>query len=308
MIIDMHTHANGHVHKVREEATDMWGFQDWISRHLVPRHPFLSPSEVQAYQRGLSPEKFIAEMDEAGIDKSLILASFQYLSDDYLYETYVKKYPDRTMAFSGAGTLIVDRWGRFNKNAIKDFEKAVKEYGFRGVKVLNAYMKHSPSDSIFYPLYEKAVELGAPYVTIHQAGTPVASALSHMQYARPAMLEPLADDFPDLNIIIAHMGYPWTEELLSLMEKNKNIYTDFSHLCVHLFMLTWYLVMAKDYKVLDRVMFGTDTTCRPPKYYVQFVKTGLNKNAERAGWPTFTNEEINNLLGENAARLLKMNR
>ena len=93
---------------------------------------------------------------------------------------------------------------------------------------------------------------------------------------------------------------------MALMDKRVNVWTDVAHLCVRRFMLAWYLVMAKEYQVINRVMFGTDSTCRPPINYVNWFKFRLNEICERAGWPTFTKEEIDGILGENAVRFLKL--
>ena len=55
-------------------------------------------------------------------------------------------------------------------------------------------------------------------------------------------------------------------------------------------------------------MFGTDGPgmCRPTKNYLEFIRTGLNNIAEKSGWPTFTQEEIDGILGHNAAKFLRL--
>lgn len=47
-----------------------------------------------------------------------------------------------------------------------------------------------------------------------------------MKYARPWLLDDLTIDFPDLRFNVEHMGYPWTEELLAIMTRSSNVYTD----------------------------------------------------------------------------------
>jgi len=306
MIVDIHTHANGHFYAIRKQAgMSEASVSDWINRILIPYHPYLKAETVDQYYSEFSPEKFITEMDEAGIDKAVIqCAEPSGLKDEYVYNTYIKRYPDRILAFSGVNPL--NKLKRFDRKSLDRVDKAVKDYGFKGVgELLPAYMGYSPNDKRIYPLYEKITELKVP-ILIHAAATPVVTAVSHMEFARPCFLEQVADDFPDLNIIAAHMGYPWVEELLALMEKNVNIYADIAHLCIREFLLTWYLVMAKEYRVINRIMFGTDTSCRPPKHYIEFIKVGVNHIAKRAGWPTLSREEIDGLLGENSRKLLKL--
>lgn len=302
LIIDMHSHANGHVYsrKTKESIPGM-SYSGWIDRFQKPHHPFLSPEQVDEYYSNLNPSRYIEEMDEAGIDKAVLLILPHQLSDKQVYEMYVKKNPNRLIGFSGPRPL--DDNGRFNEHALTQLEKAVKDYGFKGLKLIPTYMHYSPNDRRIYPLYQKAVELDIP-VVFHQAATPVVSA--KLSYARPLLLEDVADDFPDLRIIAAHMGYPWTEELLALMQKRHNIFTDIAHLCIQGLMLVWYLVMAKQYHLLDKVLFGTDTTCRPPKKYVEWLRITLNQQLKRMGWSTLSEEEIDGILGKNASNLLRL--
>lgn len=297
LIIDIHTHAEGHFDSKDLDA----GAKDWVERQLVPRHPYMAPETVRDYYFNFSPQRYLQEYDDAGVDKIVIL-SLSADRNKYYYENFVKRYPDRFLAF--AGVQPFDEFKRFRKKALEELEVAVKEFGFKGVKLAPPYEYYSGDAPQLYPLYEKCAELGVA-VTLHQAATPFITA-GALEYGSPACLERPADDFPAVNFIAAHMGYPWTEELLALMDKRTNVWTDVSHLCVRRFMLAWYLTMAKEYQVLDRVMFGTDSTCRPPKRYLDWFKVTLNQVCEKTGWPAFSKEEIDGILGENAARLLRL--
>ena len=35
-------------------------------------------------------------------------------------------------------------------------------------------------------------------------------------------------DFPDLRMIVAHLGHPWEEDLVALIRKAPNVYADIS--------------------------------------------------------------------------------
>ena len=41
---------------------------------------------------------------------------------------------------------------------------------------------------------------------------------------RPITLDRIAIDFPELTIIGIHLGYPWTEEMISVCTKHENVY------------------------------------------------------------------------------------
>lgn len=302
MIIDVHTHIG--------EYLKHWSplqAQETISRHPEMLQGREFTPELGKKLFSVDWEVFIKEMDEAGVDKAVVLAmdvshvSGTRIPDDYVYE-FVSKHPDRLIGFSGG--CPVDAQGRFDKKALKEFEKAITEYGFKGLKLLPPEQHFYPHDKAVYPFYEKAEELDCA-IMFHQGAAPHTYTL--LKYARPAFLQDVANDFPNLRICVAHMGYPWTEELLALMRAHTNVYADISGMCARPYIMTWDLVMAKEYGVLNRVMWGTDyPTCRPPKKFVQWVREGLNAVAEKAGWPTFSQEEINGLLGNNARNYLKI--
>lgn len=254
----------------------------------------------------VEPEKFVRDMDEAGSDK-VVIQAFDItnvdpgtkIPDDYIYDNYIKKYPDRFIGFSCA--LPKDPNGRFSSENLTRFERAITELGFKGMKALPSYSQYPPNDRSMYPFYQKAVELGVP-VLFHMGTT--SFTFAKLEYSNPIYLEDVALDFPELKICAAHMAYPWAAELLGLMRKCPNIYTDISVLCSHPMELAWHLVLAKEYNVINRVMWGTDYPACNPKNYLDWIRKELNRILDRCGWPILSDKEINMILGENAFKFL----
>ncbi len=282
--------------------------QETITRHpeMLKNGQEFTP-ELGKKKFSVDLDVFLKEMDEATIEKAVVLAmdvslvSGTRIPDEYVYD-FVKKHSNRLIGF--AGPLPIDARGKFNADSLKEFEKAITEYGFKGLKLLPPEQHYYPHDKAVYPFYEKADELGAA-VMLHQGGAP--HTYTFMKYAHPYLLQDIAYDFPNMNICVAHMGYPWTEELLALMRAHTNVWADISGMCARPIVLTWDLVMAKEYDVLNRVMWGTDyPTCRPATKFIEWVKTGLNEQAEKSGWLTFSNNDIEGLLGNNARKFLEI--
>ena len=49
------------------------------------------------------------------------------------------------------------------------------------------------------------------------------------EYGRPIpYLDDVAREFPDLKIVGGHIGYPWTNEMITLATKHPNVYIDTS--------------------------------------------------------------------------------
>jgi len=112
------------------------------------------------------------------------------------------------------------------ESATDDLEHAVNDLGLRGLKLSPPTQEFYPNDvELAYPIYEKAQSLGIPIV--FHAGMswePRARA----KYGQPIHLEDVAFDFPNLNIVIAHFGWPWVLETVMLALKYPNVYLDTS--------------------------------------------------------------------------------
>jgi hypothetical protein len=275
-----------------------------------PEHTMLNgQQEADYWGTGMTVQQMVVELDEAGIDKACILITERTrtqgggrVSNEALYERYLQPYPDRFLGFAGCDPVADD--GTFNQHGLTVYRRAIQELGFTGMKLLPAYLFLSPADPVFYPYYALAVELDTPII-MHQGMTLARTA--RVELSRPGLLDKVLIDFPTLRISVAHLGEPWEEELLGLMVKHQNLYADISFLCA----LGWQrlardLASARALGVLSRVMFGTDTNCRPARYFVQWIKTGLNETLERQGYEPLTPEQITGILGQNAARFLKL--
>lgn len=169
-----------------------------------------------------APEELIAMMDETGVEKVFLAAwkMFSYWNKKILIDTpneevaeVLTKYPHRFVGLAGYNPFRINE-------SLKDIEKAVKEYGFKGVYV-HIYGFDIPlDDRKMYPLYAKCMELDVPVAI--QVGYVLEAMPS--EHGRPIYLDKIALDFPKLKLIGSHTGYPWCEELISICVKFDNVY------------------------------------------------------------------------------------
>ena len=182
-------------------------------------------------------------------------------------------------------------------------EDGVTERGARGLK-LHPTTGFYPDDPVCYPFYEKALELDVP-VMFHTGTQP---APLKAKYARPVFVDSVAADFPDLKIIMAHVGHCWWEEAITLAGTKPNLYVEFSG-WQRVFVLHPKKFYAMLREALDeigpwRVMYGTDNP------YLRFALSSREwvaavKDAPNSGF-SFSKEEIDIVLGPAAVRLLKI--
>jgi hypothetical protein len=77
-----------------------------------------------------------------------------------------------------------------------------------------------------------------------------------LDYGRPIHLDTLARDFPRMNIIAAHPGWPWQEELIGVLTHKRNVYVDTSGYLAE--QLPEVFQRAIGGRLQDKALFGTD--------------------------------------------------
>ena len=264
------------------------------------------------------------KMDEIGIGKIVTLTqeemrvSKRWLGSNEITIDLQEKFPERVVGIIGGEPL--DEKDRFNAKRLKEFRSAVLNHGIKGMCFTPPYGHFYANDKRAYPFYEAAVELDAVIYFHHAGGVGGGGGRAYqapLKYARPILLDDVVIDFPDLRIHVEHMAYPWTEELFAIMKHAPNVYTDIDELFSRPTVLAWYLAMAKEYGVIDRVIWGSDYDVvdgwgTVPGYFrkvqneTTWVKRDLNKVLEKSGWPTLSNEEVNGILEGNVRKLLRL--
>ena len=219
--------------------------------------------EYEAFGWFDPPEAIIELMDEAGIEKAVIMtyADAPVLKADalrYIHDAS-KKYPDRLIPyarinphFDGAAALL---------------EEAIVDLKMKGLKIHQESVTAPAHHDSVIKLVKKAAEFDAP-VLFHSGD----EALS-----LPLQFTKLAEAAPEATIILAHMGgYHHNDDAMRVCEKYENLLLDTSA-CPY---------PAKIKEAIERlgahrVLFGSDGPGCNPKLELQKVKRiGLSESEE----------------------------
>ncbi len=270
--------------------------------------------EGTPYYQG-SPDDYVKKMGQLGIDKMCVLgvdfgkhytgynkrdsqvrlAAFERkfghptgISNKYLYE-FVKVHPDRLV---GLGSLHPD--GDYNLE--EEFEKCINDYGFKGFSFYSLSGFY-PDDERLYPVYEKGERYGS--VFLFHTGVGDCGSMNN-KYADPIYLDNLAAEFPELKIVMAHVGYPWVDKAIQIAFCNANVFLEISGLMIFESFSNTPVVKETLTKILNRVtlnektVFGSDGP-RPTEKYLEMIKEAEYISAE----------DKKRILGETADWLLK---
>lgn len=177
-------------------------------------------------------DTLLGVMDDLGIEKTGLIAMGQ--TGKYVFLTQgepsgcaderdvaraVKAHPDRFFGY------VYVRPGFDGPDKVKRWA----DEGFLGVKF---HLAKDPYHSReYWPIYEACNDAGMVclfHTGIFNPPRPMPGQFISSANLRPVFLEPVANDFPDLPIIMAHMGICWTDEALVVSRLLSNVYFDIS--------------------------------------------------------------------------------
>ncbi|MEU1999850.1 amidohydrolase family protein [Rhodococcus sp. NPDC019627] len=239
-------------------------FNDWHTHVFEPCHcgPVWTQRGIELVGKPAFGEADLAEhtrvMNASGVDRFLVLGlQIDRMGMDVPNEYiggYLEANRDRAI---GVGSVDPTRPG-----AADQLRRDVKEWGLSGVKLSPPYQGFHPHCDEAYEVYRAAADLGI-FLMFHQAS--VFAPDGCLEYAYPAMLDRIAREFRDTNMLLAHFGKPWMNECVELMMKNPNVFADVSTLPVKPWQMYNGLRLAVEGHVTDRLVFGSDFPSFDPK-------------------------------------------
>lgn len=167
--------------------------------------------------------------------------------------------PNETIAdYARAHPEKIQGWASVDPNrpdCLEHLEHCIRDLGLKGLKLAPAYQIFDPADRRHYPLYRRCQELNLP-ILWHQGTTFPRKA--RIRWSLPLQLEDIALEFPDLRMILAHLGHPWEADCIVLIRKAPSLYADISAIHFRAWRYWQALITALEYGVAHKILFGTD--------------------------------------------------
>lgn len=264
--------------------------EEWLQRAIGPHL-----DATEAYFRAKVPRKTIEDVAQEYADRDILgvvldwddesVTGRGFMGNDWL-ASLSDRFPGVLMGFGSVDP--------HSDAAVKELERC-RDLGLKGLKFHPTMQQFDPGDERFYPLWDKAQELGL-IALFHTgtcgigAGTPGAGG-TKIRYSHPGFLDSVGADFPGLTLIAAHFGWPWFMECLAIGLHKSNVFIELSGWAPKYFPPE---VKREIGKRLNRqTLFGSDYPfISLDRWFEEFAELGLSDEAGQA------------ILSENAARLL----
>ncbi|MCR2824348.1 amidohydrolase family protein [Microbacterium sp. zg.Y909] len=179
--------------------------------------------------------------------------------------------------------------------AIAQARRLIEDHGVRGFKFHPTVQGFDPSDPVHFPLYEVLQNAGV-VALFHTGQTGIGAGMPggrgfRLGLSNPMLLDVVAAEHPDLQIIMAHPSVPWQDEALSVATHKHNTWIDLSGWSPKYFPAE--LVRYANSVLKHRVLFGSDFPMITPDRWIRDLAHAA-----------FKPEALPEIMKDNAVRLL----
>lgn len=219
-----------------------------------------------------SAEDLVASMRDAGIDYSLVITNRH---NDYSTMASVISFSKKHPQIKVIGDVSYADFETDEERIINYF----KDGKIVGLKFYLGYTDYYPNDKKFDGIYAFCQENGYPVV--YHTGILERGYKGLLKQSHPLNVDEVANRYPKLKIVMAHMGNPWLMDCAAVLIKNENVYADMSGFFAE------YQPIAEEETELfirqmtdmrsfmggfEKMIFGTDYPLYNQKEYLDAVK------------------------------------
>lgn len=281
MIVDCFTHT--------------WDSLSALGRCRPAPHAKSHGKPIAAVAMDAAASRHLAAADP--VDRTIVLGfRSHYLGADIANEkvaAFVADHSDRLIGFAGVDPSSP-------REATLELRRCRDELGLKGLAIAPAAQDFHPCDSQAMLLYGEAAESGMP-VIFHTG--PFLAPETKMEFARPMLLDAVARDIPNLKIVIAHMGWPWVDETLTMLAKHANVFAEISWIVQQPWAAYQALSAASQTGVIDKLLFGSGFPVAPPSLCIEAMY-GLNHLVHGTNLPAIPREQLRGIVERDALTVL----
>lgn len=281
MIFDIHSHA--------------WPFPDAFSADFIRQASAAKAGETVDLAVRLEDYRAAAPAEtRTVVFGGKARRSGLWVEDKYVAD-YVAQDSQRLTGFLSVDPTQPD-WDR-------ELRHGHEELGLKGVKLLPMYAGFGVDDERLEPLWQYAEQKRLP-VLLHTGTTFVAQA--PLKYTLPRLIDPVATRHPEIRFVLAHLGHPYEGECVVTIRKHPNVYADISALHYRPWQLYNSLMLAQEYGVWNKLLFGTDFPFTTVDASVAGLRK-LNAMVDGTPLPRLDEQEIEKLIYRDGFELLGIN-
>jgi predicted TIM-barrel fold metal-dependent hydrolase len=177
-----------------------------------------------------------------------------------------------------------------------------QQLGLKGIKLMPMYAGFFPQDKLLDPLWSYATRHNLP-VLLH-TGTNFVSQ-SPLECTLPRNLDAVAARFPDVKVIMAHVGHPYSGDCIVTARKHANVYTDIGAIHYRPYQFYNTLTLVQEYGIWDKLLFATDYPFTTVTATIDALRC-INRFSEGTNLPLLDEDEIERMIYRETLTLLEI--
>ena len=240
MIVDVHTHTPTHEGEVAEQ--DRRVYPNWRTDR-----PVTTTNSWADHDRATAAADLSIVFNIAA-DHPEEATGLPYRAEDTNTATakFAAADPARRIGFMSVNPT----WATVFEEADR-----CRELGLVGVKLGPNYQNFDPLAQPALDFYAYCERNRLP-ILFHQGASPIRQA--PLRYTHPLVTDEIALQFPELRIVMAHMGHPWGKETVVTIRKHPHVYADVSSIYLRPWVCYESLLAAQEWGVGHKLLLGSD--------------------------------------------------
>ncbi len=218
-----------------------------------------------------------------------------WVPDEYVAE-FVARAPHKMLGFAACDPTQDDY--------MDELVHAVEDLGLVGLKLGPIYAGFDPRDDRCRCVYEYCQNRSLP-VLFHTGTT--FNREAPLGFSRPWLFDEVAIEYPELRMVLAHLGHPFYDECLAVIRKHPHVYADIAALHYRPWQFYNMMILAQEYKVTHKLLFGTDYPFAMADESIEGVRN-VNRIIGDSSLPRVSAELIEQILNRDALALLGIQR
>jgi len=291
MIVDVHTHT--------------------------PSHRDVVPEQERSFNTAWRPDRAVqaattwadhdAAQREAGVDVALVCNIATRTPGGAGVIVDLQRVNDTTADFAAAdpsrriGLCSVDPE---DPGAMDELERSRLELGLKGLKLGPNYQDFEPLGPAAFRVYAYAQQHGLP-ILFHQGTSPI--RMAPLRYAHPLVMDEIAIAFPELRIVMAHLGHPWQADTITVIRKHPNVWSDVSAGFYRPWSFYTALRLATEWGVLPKLLLGSDYPIATPLETIEGLRA-VNAPIAGTGLPRVPEDAMEAIIERDALSVLGLSR
>jgi len=286
MIVDVHTHVPTHVSEVPAG-------EEIENTKMRADRPIRITTTHSDFFKAMAPvDRVISFGIAMPPDRPAVIGERDAKKANDATARLVAQAPEKVIGFMTVWPGAPD--------ALDEMERAYHDLGLRGLKLGPNYQNFEPLGESALRVYAKARELNLP-IMFHQGTSPVRDA--PLRYAHPLVMDEIAIRFPELRIVMAHIGHPWEEDCIVVIRKHPHVYADISGRFYRPWSFHRGLHLAYEWAVMDKLFLGSDYPISMPQEVIDALR-GLDDFAHKHHLPEIPRELLEQIIQRDALALL----